>query len=299
MIGDQRPRIGVIGVGRAGGALGRALYAAGYSVVSVWSRSPERATVLAREIGAQYAEAPSDVILTADLTILAVTDQHIQPLAAALATAIPRQDRNIRMLVHLSGVNGATILQSLADVGVLTGAFHPLQTFADERSPVLAGTHFGIEASEPLRTILRTIATVLGGRPLDLDPNDRALYHAAATMTSNYTISLIAQAVELMQLAGFSAEQSLDALLPLLRGTVENLDRRGLPQALTGPIVRGDITTVQYHLNALSERAPDIRSIYRALGAAALPLATIQGLDPERLQALKRLLVPQGDTLEY
>lgn len=281
-------RIGIVGAGRAGGALGRALHAAGYPIAAVWSRTAERARTLARDVGARSLATPADVAVASDLTLLAIIDTQITPVSVAIARAAPHTAPT--MVVHLSGANGAALLQPLADAGYMNGAFHPLQTFADDRSPIMLGTAFAIEAPEPLQTTLEQIAQALGGVPLRLAAADRALYHAAATITANYTIALMAQAAALLERCGLDAQASLAALLPLLGGTVANLARLGLPTALTGPITRGDVDTIARHLAALADRAPEILPVYVALAQAALPLAAAQDMDATRLATISALL---------
>lgn len=281
-------RIAVIGVGRAGGAMGRALHAAGYPLAAVWSRTHARASALAVETGARVASSPADAACDAELVLLAVTDAQIAPLATALAAeSHPCVEA---VVAHLSGASGAALLDPLAQAGWRTAAFHPLQTFADEHSPLLANTLFAIEADDHDAAMLAQVAQRLGGQPLRLATVDRPLYHAAATITANYTVTLISQAVGLLAQCGLSSTQSLAALLPLLRGAVDNLSRVGLPDALTGPIVRGDSETVARHLAALIQRAPELLPTYRALGEATVDLAAACGAEPAQLALIERML---------
>lgn len=285
-MGDDRPRIGIVGVGRAGGALGRALHAAGYQIASVWSRSADRARVFAEATQAAAVTTPAEVARHAQLIIVAVPDALIGPMATELMASAATE----QMAVHLSGANDARALAPLAESGWIVGAFHPLQTFADEYSFVLPNTAFAIDAPEPLCAELASMATALGGVPLHLAPGDRAIYHAAATMTANYTVTLLHAASALLAQCGLTPKQSLAALLPLLRGTVDNLARVGLPDALTGPIVRGDVATIERHVAALAQRAPDTLPIYRALGTATVALAEQQTEHVPELHAIAQLL---------
>lgn len=280
-------RIAVIGAGRVGGALGRALHAAGYPVTAVWSRSPEHAAELASALGAAVAAAPHEAAVAADLTIIAVTDTQIAAAAGALGEAPEGA-----AAVHLSGANSAALLAPLAGRGWQVGAFHPLQTFADAHSPVLPGTVFAIDAAGSLAEQLASVARALGGTPLPIPPETRAIYHAAAAMMANYTVVLAAQASALLAECGLPQAQALAALLPLLRGAVESLDRLGVPAALTGPIARGDAATVARHLDALAKAAPEALPIYRTLGAAAVPLARAIGGDAQGLDTITELLHP-------
>ncbi|MBC8161124.1 MAG: DUF2520 domain-containing protein [Roseiflexaceae bacterium] len=282
-------RVAVVGVGRAGGALGRALFAAGLPIAAVWSRTTARAQELADETGAQVCSSPAEAAASATLVLLAVTDALIAPFAAALAAeAHPLPDA---VIVHLSGASGADVLAPLAASGWRTAAFHPLQTFADSRSPLLPGSLCAIEGDPSTFQLLAGVAERLGATVLALAAADRPLYHAAATITANYTVTLVSQAAALLARCGLDQQQSLAALLPLLRGAVENLQRVGLPDALTGPIVRGDVLTIQRHLTALAERAPELLPSYRALGAATLPLARVRGTDQHELAQIAEVIV--------
>ena len=151
-------------------------------------------------------------------------------------------------MVHASGALGREALAPAAEGGALTGAFHPLAAFAQIGAELPDGIAFAIEASEPLRTKLTHLALRLGGRPLVLEADDKALYHAAAVIASNYSVTLAATAARLLRRIGASEDDSLRVLLPLMRSTLDNLERQGLPEALTGPIVRGDTGTVRRHL---------------------------------------------------
>jgi predicted short-subunit dehydrogenase-like oxidoreductase (DUF2520 family) len=134
----------------------------------------------------------------------------------------------------------------------------------------------------------------LGGHARHVDEADRVLYHAAAVVASNYLNSLVAVAVRILGEVGWSREDSLAALMPLLRGAVQNLADFGLPAALIGPIRRGDPRTVQRHLSALSrvdgDRGARTEALYRLLGIEALELAVETGLTDEVANELKELL---------
>lgn len=286
--GAARPiRIGIIGAGAVGTALAVALARAGVAVVAVASRRRESAARLAAVIPGCRAAAAQAVVDAADLVFLTVPDDAIAAVAAALAW------RPGQAAVHCSGALPAAVLAPVARQGAQAGGFHPLQTFAGrEAAPVLASATVAIEAEPPLWDELARLAESLGCAVVRLRAEDRPRYHAAAVLASNYVVTLLHLATALWGEFGAPPETALRALLPLVRGTVDNLERVGLPAALTGPIARGDAGTIRRHLAALHGQ-PAALAVYTALGQATVPVARAKGsLDAARAREIARLLDP-------
>ncbi len=283
-----KPSLALIGAGRVGSTLVRALHATGYTISAIASRTPDHAHDLAAQTGAQQTtllEAP----LMADLTLIAVSDDQLDDVVDMLA--IYGDDLHDRTLVHCSGVRPAAVLAPAHERGASIGGLHPLAAIARRDQPLAHGIAFAVEAEEPTRTLLWQIARDLGGQPFDLRPDARPLYHAAAVLASNYTVVLAALATTLLDQAGMNRQDALGALFPLLGSTLANLQEVGLPAALTGPLVRGDTGTVEAHISALDQHAPQIADAYRALALAALPLVAAQNkLDPATLERLEELV---------
>ena len=286
--------LGFVGAGAAGSALARALTRAGLPVVAVWSRRPERARTLAAEIhGCRAVGTAQQVVDAADLVFLAVPDDAIQAVCAALRW------RSGIAVVHASGARSLDVLEAARIAGAQVGSFHPLQALTNTPGDLdrLSGSIVGIEAEEPLRRTLVDLAQRIGGRPLMLSGSDKVLYHAAAVVIANYTVTLAWLAADLMTALGLSRDDGLRALLPLLRGAVSNLEEIGLPGALTGPIARGDVATVRDHLTALARERPQLEPLYRALARPTVALAREQRLSEESAAALLALLA-DADTRE-
>jgi predicted short-subunit dehydrogenase-like oxidoreductase (DUF2520 family) len=181
-----------------------------------------------------------------------------------------------------------------------------LQSFPEPRPPdSLRGVVVGIDASSP--TLLRRLAGLaraLGARTKPVGDGERALYHAAAVFASNYVDVLLATAVELLQAAGWSEKEAILGLLPLTEGVLTTVRRRGPIKALTGPVRRGDVKTVERHLAALSELAASARSPkapphvdqYRMLGLIALEIAMEAGLEPAAVERMQRALTQVAAT---
>ncbi len=232
------------------------------------------------------------------LVVLAVPDQHITELAAQLAPVDWHAELSF---VHLSGALGLTALEQLAEAGHAVGCFHPLQPFPTERGPeAFLGCVCSIDAGTPvLYARLEELARTLGAIPKRLPDRWRPLYHAAALMASSYIVVLAAHATEMLSAAGWSAEESMRALLPLMRGTIDNLSVQGLPNGLNGPMRRGDAATVARHLVAIREATPpaacDAEDVYRWLARGALRLAAKAGLTAEQVSTMEQVLREEPD----
>jgi predicted short-subunit dehydrogenase-like oxidoreductase (DUF2520 family) len=261
----QKPTIAIIGPGRAGSALGRALHTAGYTIAAIGGRNPDNVRNLAVELGARACQSPATTIDVADLTILAVPDDVILPLAADMVESLCSAAGHAA--VHLSGAQDRGALRPLAQQGSLrTGVFHPLQTFRRGPQAVqnVAGTYFGIDADQPLRDQLIQLARDLQGHPFDLTGVDLALYHAAAVFAANYPVTLLAEAIALAADAGLDPETARQALTTLLAGAVNNLRDLAPADAITGPASRGDEGTIERHMAAL-KRDPELQRLYQLL----------------------------------
>jgi len=204
-----------------------------------------------RERGLDVKAAARDVAADADLVILAVPDGAIRDVAASLPIG--------PWVAHLSG---ATTLDAL-DPHERRFSVHPLQTLSTERGPEQLDGAWGAVTAESDEAMARAewLANALGLRAFPLQDADRPLYHAAAVIAGNYLVTLYRSAARLCEEVGAPPE----ALVPLMERTIAN----GF--VLTGPIARGDWATVDAHLAALAERAPDLVPLYRALAEATRP----------------------------
>jgi predicted short-subunit dehydrogenase-like oxidoreductase (DUF2520 family) len=280
--------IGFIGAGTVGTALAITLAKEGYRVAAVSSRTQASADALAAQIpGCRVFASAQGVADNADLVFITTPDDAI-PAVAAAVNWHPGQS-----VVHCSGAASLDILTPAATDGAYTGAFHPLQSFASVARALenIPGSTFAVEAEPPLRDALFAMAHALRGRPVLLGPGDKVLYHAAAVIVSNYTVALMKMATDLWQLFDVSTPEATEALLPLLRGTVNNIANIGLPNCLTGPVARGDVGTVGRHVAALEQRAPHLLVAYRDLGLQALEVAIQKGkIDRAQAERIRSLL---------
>ena len=282
------PKLGFIGAGTVGTALAIRLSERGYRVVAVSSRSRASAEKLAQAItGCHAADKNQAVADAADLVFITTPDDAI---AAVVSTTNWHSGQSV---VHCSGADSVDTLEPARKQGASVGAIHPLQTFASVEQAInnISGSTFALEAQEPLLSTLKEIATTLNGTWIELTASDKVLYHAAAVIACNYLVTLVKLATDLWQTFDVPPERATQALLPLLRGTIANIERVGIPKCLTGPIARGDTGTIMKHIDAMQKAAPALLPTYLDLGRQTIPIALAKGrIDQHQAEELQKLL---------
>jgi predicted short-subunit dehydrogenase-like oxidoreductase (DUF2520 family) len=280
-------RVAIVGPGRVGTLLAVAASRAGLRVVSVAGGSEQaRDRVCAAVAGARpYAEV-EPAVRDADLALLCVPDDAIVAVATdlALTEAVGEGQR----VVHVAGSKGLAPLRRAALAGAGVAACHPAMTVpSGARDPdLLVGVAWAVTASSGDRRWAHELVTLLGGDPYDVPEDARPLYHAGLAVGSNAVGAAVATARRLLLAARIERPDAF--LAPLIEASVANVLERGA-QALTGPVVRGDVGTVATHLEAIGRDVPELASAYRALAEATL--APVRAtLDPQVLAELERLL---------
>jgi predicted short-subunit dehydrogenase-like oxidoreductase (DUF2520 family) len=288
MTKQNTPTIGFIGAGTTGTALAVRLAQHGYPVTAVASRSLTSAEKLATRVsGCKAYNGAQEVADIAQLVFITTPDDTISGVAAEV------QWHDGQSVIHCSGAHSVDILEPAKQQRASTGCFHPLQTFAsiDQAIDNIPGSTFAIEAEEPLASSLKEMATDLEGDWVILKAGDKVLYHAAAVIACNYLVTLVKLATDLWQTFEVPPAQATKALMPLLRGTLSNIENVGLPNCLTGPIARGDLGTINRHLESLSKQVPSLLGIYKELGRQTVPIALAKGkIDSPRAEELIALL---------
>ncbi len=282
----------MIGTGRAGSVIAAALQRAGHPVVAasaVSDLSRLRAEAL---LPTTPIVDLADVATTADLVLVAVPDDALIGLVQGLAKAgvvTPGQ-----FWMHLSGRYGIDALEAVTQQGALPLAIHPVMSFTGTSIDLarLADCPFGVTAPDALRTAAEALVIEMGGEPVWVPEDSRALYHAALAFGSNFLITLVAQSAELLQRAGI--EQPQGVLGPLLGASLDNALRLG-DQALTGPVARGDARSVAAHLEVIGEESGTAQDADRALARVTADRAVEAGLlSPSLAGPLLEVLNTQG-----
>ena len=274
--------LGFVGSGRAARSLARSLARRGHRLVI--ARRGDSAERLSADLGAELAAA-EEVLASADLTILAVPDGKVARLAEGLGADAAAGKQ--RVVLHLAGSLGLEALRPLAQAGYATAAMHPLQVLSGWRIP--PGTTFAVEADAAARPLVARLVADLNGVEIELPAGARVAYHAAAVIAANLGMTLLAEAVDLLDQLGIDRGEALQGLSGLVRGGLEASLDSGLPAALTGPVTRGDAGTVAAHLEALAGD-PELQAAYRAVSGLALRQVRKDGRPATGVEAVARLL---------
>lgn len=291
----ERPRpstprcdVGVVGAGRVGAVLAAGLRAAGHRVTAVSGRSAVTRTRVETMLPGVGITDPANVAEACDLVLLSVPDDVLGEVVAGLVAG--GHLRRGQVVVHTSGRHGVRTLDPVAQVGSRAVAMHPAMTFTGSEVDLtrLSGCVFGLTAGDGEHEIAEALVADLGGRPVWVPEAQRTTYHAAIAHGANHLVTLVSQAADLLRRSGVEDPSAL--LRPLLGAALDNVLDRG-EAALTGPVVRGDVTTVSAHLDALADAPAGTRGSYAELASATVATAVADGrLSPERGREIRRLL---------
>jgi len=262
-----KPRCAIVGYGKVGTVLAKALVERDYPLTGVVYRRLRRDAWL-ESLRIPRLEKIAEVNPETDFVILCVRDHQIEALVEAI---IERGGfKSGTVVAHTAGALSAEILSPVRKVDALVLAWHPLQTFVGgESSDLLQGITFGIDGDPVAVELGEKIAIDLGGVPYRVPPEKRPIYHLSAVIACNLMAGLVSMAMELLKDADMDDDRALQALAPLIVKTAQNIAAKGLPQAISGPHRRGDIQTILAHLEILKQH-PDIESVYRKLGRELL-----------------------------
>jgi predicted short-subunit dehydrogenase-like oxidoreductase (DUF2520 family) len=260
----KRGGVFILGAGKVGRALAAALKDAGEKV----TLRPARKGVPTTRIDA-------------DIVVLALRDRELGPVAADLASSgvVPRR----AVVVHNAGALPADALAALRGVVAGVAQMHPMISFASRRVfPPLERGHVHVKGDAPAERRARALAKRMRMTPRTFSKLDTVAYHAAAGLVANGAAALGAIGAELLRVAGVPSKDAPRMLGPLLRSVADNVERLGFPDALTGPVRRGDAAGIAKQINVLREKLPTAVPLFVASGEAQLPLARRLGDAPPR-----------------
>jgi predicted short-subunit dehydrogenase-like oxidoreductase (DUF2520 family) len=267
------PLLNIVGAGHVGRALGRLFAASGaFTVQDVLTRSADSADAAVRFIGAGRALASIDQLRPAAAWMLAVGDDQIAPVAANLAGSGLLRGA---VVFHCSGARASGELGAAAAAGALAASVHPIRSFADPDAVAaqFSGTFCGIEGESAALAVLIPAFEAIGARLVPIDAAAKTVYHAASVFASNYLVTVLDAALRAYQAAGIAEDVARELARPLATETLANVLRLGAEGALSGPIARGDVATVQRQQAAVAAWDEPTGRLYAALAEATTSLA--------------------------
>lgn len=271
-------KVAIIGAGKVGTAIGYLLKKSGYSIAGIASRTLDSARKARTFIGEGVVTTDlKSVASNASIIFITTSDGAIEEVCRKIASQ--GGFRKGSVVFHMCGALPSSILNSAKRKGAYIASIHPLQSLADVKEAVknLSNSYFCIEGDEEAVRIARDIVKALGGKEIMLDVEKKPLYHAGAAVVSNFLVATIGFGIELYEAAGIRKKDSLKAMMPLIKGTVKNIENIGIPDALTGPISRGDASIVECHLKAISREVPKFLNLYSELGKYTVQIAVEKG----------------------
>ena len=288
----MNPRINIIGCGRAAGSLARLWTEAGSAGIGdVMNRTEASSREAVRKIGSGHVAGSISDMRPADYWLIGSNDDQIIHVANRLAEDMEKLSGSL--VFHLAGRFGLEVLEPLARGNVLLAALHPVRSLTDTRIPLEAfkSTACVAEGTAEALAALKPLITGIGGNWLPVAAIDRGLYHASVSIISNITKAVAWKAQKWQVRAGLPEETAATVTHQLLQSTMEDLFRSGARQTITGPVVRGDTSTIAAHIEAVRSTHPEDVDVYRVLARTVLELAQERGdLDQSTLLRFENLL---------
>ncbi|NNE69698.1 MAG: DUF2520 domain-containing protein [Rhodothermales bacterium] len=263
----------LIGAGAVASTLAAAFLQQGWRMLGVFGRTAESHRAEALRLEHDLGAAPLDAACQAsELVVIAVPDGQIGLVVGDLAAT--EVEWKSRTVFHTSGALSSEVLEPLRQAGAVTAAVHPLQSFPGPAQPAaLVDAFVTVEGDAAAGRLARELFGAAGAQVVQVTREDKVAVHAAASVISNFTVTIAALAREILQTTRLGERELVGMLQPLLEGTVANIRERGPDRALTGPVVRGDIETVTRHVQLLTERAPHLLTVYVAIATETVRIA--------------------------
>ncbi len=286
--------VSIIGPGRLGQALAISLSRCGYTIKALVARRPKKAGKLADSLGTHRDKirvlslAELSTLEPTNLILITTPDDAIESVVQKLATSMAGGSGR-QVVLHTSGALSSEVLSSLVGIGFHTGSLHPLVSVSEPTAgaKALRGAFFCIEGDAQATRMARKIVSDLGGKHFTVEARNKPLYHAAALTAAGHMTALIDLAIEMLVSSGLKRKHAQQVLMPLVQSAVKNLNSSTPAQALTGTFARGDLATVQRHLDALSGTTQaEALEVYKILGLHSLRLAG-KTIDPRVAQQIK------------
>ena len=267
--------ISFIGAGKVGTSFGIYLKEKGINIVGYFSESLKDAKDSSQRTNAQSYESIDALVCDSDIIFITTNDDNIGIIKDKLIKEVNANLRN-KLIVHMSGSHSSDILIELKQYGSYIYSMHPLQSFSNINTSVekLQTTVFTIEGSDEKIHMLEDLLNKINNKYFQIDTNNKELYHVSACVVSNFLVTLIDLGLDFFKQIGIDEEDGLDAIMPLIKGTIDNIEHFGTKDSLTGPIARGDINTLKSHLSSIRINSPENLLFYKLMALKTLDISS-------------------------
>jgi len=288
----MKPDIAIIGCGKVGTSLAYFLSKTGYQISGLFSKTRASAENTSRLInGPDPAPSSAEAAQVAEVVLITTPDDVIADAGQLIAENAGYREG--AAVLHCSGALPSTILEPAKATGAHIGSMHPLQSFAATRTDInpFKGINMAVEGDEPAVAQASRLAKDVGAQVHTIKTAGKTLYHASAVAASNYLVTVMDLALKMLRAAGIEPVDGFKILKPLIDGTLNNIEKIGIPEALTGPIARGDVDTVAAHIEHITAQVPELKALYCNLGVDTTGIAQAKGaLDEDGVAAFLKLL---------
>jgi predicted short-subunit dehydrogenase-like oxidoreductase (DUF2520 family) len=263
-----------------------------YRITELIGRSLASAKKLTGLVNAETYSNKIQDLKTAEIVVIAVPDDAVLPVVSELATWFD-ETNDMKFFYHTSGILTSDVFDPLRKYQIAGASVHPIQTFpgSGDDWKRFENCYFGIEGDKTAVELVQSIIKKMGSKSVTIPKEYKSHYHLACTIASNFLVALMTPVTALFQKGNFSEQQVFEILFPLLTTTLANLKNNGLEAALSGPIIRGDMSTIARHLQILSEELPSYVSLYQCMAKILLEFNTVkENLTKEQYENLTQLL---------
>lgn len=260
--------IGIIGAGKVGCSMGKYAVQHQISVSGYYSKTKQSAMEAAELTRTECFEDLTDIILASDTLWIATPDDRIREVWDCIA----KYDIQDYIICHFSGSLSSDVFSGIEKKKAHPCSIHPIYAFSNKNTSYqkLNEAYFTIEGDDYAVEHMTALLQKMGNHVTRIKPQRKALYHSAASLVSNHVLGVIHAGIQTMEDCGFTREEAYQALTPLILNNVQNACEKGCREALTGPIERNDVETVDRHLAALTGTAKDI---YESIGSELVIMA--------------------------
>ncbi|MBS4015869.1 MAG: DUF2520 domain-containing protein [Candidatus Latescibacteria bacterium] len=264
-------KIGVIGTGRVGTTIGYNLKKSGHQIIGAADLKQKNVRQFCQILKLKYRKLSNvDIANKANLIFITTQDAAVEKVYCQILPYLKKGT----VLVQCSGALSNTIFKKARKKRIIVIGLHPIQTFATIRQSIKAtkNIYYAVEAEPKARPIARKLVAALHGNPVYITSKDKPLYHAMCVFASNYLVSLMSAVLDIALALKIRPNLAFTMLEPLIKQTLDNIQKDGIEKSLTGPIMRGDIETIKSHLKILEKKLPHLLPLYQTLGLKALSL---------------------------